>query len=85
MTPDFLVLSAQALALVLWLSLPVLVASLVVGLGISALQAVTQLHEQAVLYVSKLLAVSIALLFCGGWMVHELVAYTRALWAYCLR
>lgn len=81
MTPSELVLlSAETLYLVLLVSAPALVASLTVGLGVGLLQAVTQVQEQTLSFVPKLVAVAIVLVMAGGWMQAELVRFTAELW-----
>ena len=61
------------------LAAPVLVTALVVGLAISILQSITQVQEQTVAFVPKLVAVAIALVVCGQWMISELVSFTHVL------
>jgi flagellar biosynthetic protein FliQ len=81
-TPSELVLlSAETLYLVLLVSAPALVASLVVGLGVGLLQAVTQVQEQTLSFVPKLVAVAVVLVLSGGWMSAELVRFTSELWS----
>ena len=81
MTPSELVLlSAETLYLVLLVSAPALTASLVVGLGVGLLQAITQVQEQTLSFVPKLVAVAAVLVLTGGWMSAELVRFTGELW-----
>jgi flagellar biosynthetic protein FliQ len=61
------------------LAAPLLLTALVVGLGISILQSITQVQEQTVAFVPKLVAVAIALVICGQWMISELVSFTHQL------
>lgn len=77
---DLVLLSAETLYLVLVVSMPALVASLVVGLGLGVLQAVTQVQEQTLTFVPKLVAVAAVLALMGGWMTGELVRFTTELW-----
>ncbi len=82
MTPSELVLlSAETLYLVLLVSAPALAASLIVGLGVGLLQAVTQVQEQTLSFVPKLVAVAVVLVVSGGWMSAELVRFTSELWS----
>lgn len=74
-------LTAETLYLVLLVSGPVLVVSLAVGLTVGLLQAVTQVQEQTLSFVPKLVAVALALAIGGGWMGGELVRFTKALWS----
>ena len=63
------------------LSAPVLVTSLVVGLAVSLVQSVTQLQEVTLSFVPKAVAVAIALVVCGNWMISEMVTFTNDLFA----
>jgi flagellar biosynthetic protein FliQ len=63
------------------LAAPVLVTSLVVGLAISLVQSVTQLQEATLSFVPKAVAVAIALVVCGHWMISEMVSFTNDLFA----
>ncbi|OFI06819.1 flagellar biosynthetic protein FliQ [Clostridium acetireducens DSM 10703] len=56
---------------------PILVGSLLVGLLISIFQATTQIQEQTLTFVPKLLAVAIIGLLTGNWMLHQIVAFTN--------
>lgn len=71
----------QALLVAAKLSAPVLVTSLVVGLAISLIQSITQLQEVTLSFVPKAIAVAIALLVSGHWMISELVSFTHELFA----
>ena len=64
---------------ILILSAPVLLISLVVGLIISILQATTQIQEQTLTFVPKIVAIFLALIFFGPWIFARLVQYTVAL------
>ncbi|MEZ4288646.1 MAG: flagellar biosynthesis protein FliQ [Polyangiales bacterium] len=74
-------LTAEALYLVLLVSGPVLVVSLLVGLLIGLLQAVTQVQEQTLSFVPKLVAVGVTLAVAGGWMGGQLIRFTDTLWS----
>jgi flagellar biosynthetic protein FliQ len=57
---------------ILTVSMPLLGVGLVVGLAISILQATTQINEQTIVFVSKILSVFAALIFFGPWMLIQL-------------
>ena len=65
-------LAGEALWLILLLSLPPLLASLVVGLVISLLQALTQVQEQTLTFVPKIIATILVLIITAGWMLDTL-------------
>lgn len=69
----------QGLILAAKLSAPVLITALVVGFAISLLQSITQIQEVTLSFVPKAIAVSVALLVSGHWMISEAVAFTHAM------
>ena len=73
-------LTAEALYLVLLVSAPALVVALAVGLVLGLLQAVTQVQEQTLSFVPKLVAVALVLSATGTWMSSEIVRFTDTLW-----
>jgi flagellar biosynthetic protein FliQ len=72
---------ARAIFVATELSLPILVVSLVVGVGISLVQAVTQVQEMTLTFVPKLAAIAVVIVVSGRWMISELVDYTQELFA----
>ena len=72
-------LATDALMLAFKIGLPLLLASLVVGLLVSVFQAVTQIQEMTLSFIPKLIAISVALMIAGPWMLKVLVGYTREL------
>ncbi len=74
-------LAREAISLTLLLAGPLLIASLVVGLLVSIFQAATQIQEQTLTFVPKLVAVLLTMLFLGGWMMNTMVVYTTDLFA----
>ena len=70
----------ESLFLVLVVSAPVLGVSLLVGVVIGVIQTATQVQEQTVSFVPKLIAVALALVVSGGWMSGQVVHFTSALW-----
>lgn len=55
---------------------PVLGVSLLVGLTVSIFQAMTQIQEQTLTFIPKILAIVAVLLFLGPWMLKVFTAYT---------
>lgn len=75
---NFLVaISKQSLYLVLILSAPSVLVALVVGLAISLVQATTQIQEQTLTFVPKLVAVMLILALTGPWCMVQLMAFTK--------
>ncbi len=60
---------------------PVLLISLVVGLVVSIFQTVTSIQEQTLTFIPKILAIFIALIFLGHWMLNNVVEFITALWS----
>ncbi len=58
---------------------PVLITALIVGFAISLFQSATQIQEQTLSFVPKMICVGAALVFSGNWMIHELVRFTHEL------
>jgi len=71
----------QALYMVLLLSGPMLLLSLVVGLIISIFQAATQINEMTLTFIPKLIAIGLALLFFMPWMIHQFSSFFHQLMA----
>ena len=62
----------QAILVTLKLAGPLLIVSIVIGLIIAVFQAATQIHEQTLTFVPKLLAIALMLLLLGSWMITTL-------------
>lgn len=74
-------IASSALYLVIKVAAPVLLVSLVVGLLISIFQTVTSIQEQTLTFVPKILAVFLALIVLGNWMLTEMSGYMAELWS----
>ena len=80
MTPEFFVdLATRALHTAILLATPPLLAGLVVGVAVSIFQAITQMQEQTLVLVPKILAVALVLLLCLPWMLQVLLTFTTNL------
>ena len=78
MNPETVVtMGGDALAMLLTVSMPVLLTVLAVGLVVSIFQAVTQINEQTLAFVPKLIAAVAVLVIAGPWMLATLVDYIR--------
>jgi flagellar biosynthetic protein FliQ len=69
----------QAMMMALQLAAPVLLSALIVGFGISLFQSATQIQEFTLSFVPKVIAVGIALLISGSWMMHSMITFTQNL------
>ena len=80
MSEDYILRVVQeGLYLVLLVSLPPVLASLVVGLLVSLVQATTQIQDHTLTFVPKLVAVLGTLALTGPWIGSQLVRFTAAL------
>ncbi|HEX2675705.1 MAG TPA: flagellar biosynthesis protein FliQ [Polyangiales bacterium] len=73
-------LVSGALQLALKVALPLLGVGLVIGLAVSVFQAVTQIQEQTLSFIPKVLALAGVLVVGGPWMLNQLLTYTQDLW-----
>ena len=70
----------NALFLVIQLSAPILLVSLVVGLAVSIFQTVTSIQEQTLTFVPKVLATFLTIILLGNWMATKILDYITNLW-----
>ena len=76
MTPSFVVqVGREAIYLMLLISAPMLLAGLIIGLGISILQAVTQIHEVTLTFIPKIVAVTGALVIALPWIMQLMIDF----------
>ena len=73
-----------ALLMAVRLSGPMLLLSMAVGVLISVLQAATQIHEQTLTFVPKLIVIGVILLITGSWMLTSLQEFTMDIFAMML-
>ena len=71
----------QCLMLVIKMSLPVLLTSMIVGLVISIFQTVTSIQEQTLTFVPKVIGVFMMIMIFGNWMLTELSGFITNLWS----
>ena len=71
----------RALYLIIKVSLPVLLVSLIIGLIISIFQTVTSIQEQTLTFVPKIICVFLALMLFGNWMMTTMVEFMTELWS----
>jgi flagellar biosynthetic protein FliQ len=61
-------------------AMPMLLAALIVGLAVSVFQAVTQIQEQTLSFIPKILALVAVIAIAGPWMLSSVVDWTHDLW-----
>ncbi len=72
-------IALQAMLVTAKLCAPMLLTSLCVGFGISMFQSATQIQEFTLSFVPKIVAVGVAILISGNWMLMTLIDFTRQL------
>ena len=80
MTPDVVIkLAEQSIYMIIIISAPMLLIALAVGLIVSVFQAMTQIQEQTLAFIPKILAVFLSIVLFGPWMLTILLDFTRDL------
>ncbi|RDW19495.1 flagellar biosynthetic protein FliQ [Oceanobacillus arenosus] len=74
-----LALAEKAITTLLLVTGPLLIVALVVGLLVSIFQATTQIQEQTLAFVPKIIAVLVGLIFLGPWMLTTMVEFTASI------
>ncbi len=78
MTQDMAIqVGREALFMVMLVAAPMLGLGLIVGVVVSIFQATTQIQEQTLVFVPKIIATFVAILLFGPWILGMLVDYTR--------
>lgn len=67
----------DAITTALTVAAPLLIAAVVIGLIISILQATTQINEQTLTFLPKLLGMAVIGLFLASWMIHKMNGFTE--------
>ena len=70
----------QTIWVIVKTSVPLLLVSMIVGLIISLFQTLTSIQEQTLTFVPKLLAIMIALMIMGNWLLNEIVSFMQMHW-----
>jgi flagellar biosynthetic protein FliQ len=76
---DVTEIATQTLLLAAKVAAPILLTALLVGFMISLFQAATQIQEATLSFVPKMIAVAIALLVTGNWVLSQLISFTHQL------
>lgn len=82
MNEDFVIsLGRQALMTVLLVAGPILVMGLVAGLLVSIFQATTQINEQTLTFIPKIIVVLVCVVLFGPWMYHTMLEFSQTVFA----
>ena len=80
MTPDTVIdLGRSALSMTVMVSAPLLLAALFTGLVVSLFQAATQINEQTLSFIPKLLSLVLMLIYAGPWILTSMIDFTQDL------
>lgn len=76
MSPDEVILMTRnTVIIMLYLSMPAIIAATVVGFIIALFQTLIQVQEQTVTFTAKLAAVIVTIMILGEWMAHQLIIF----------
>jgi len=82
MTPESVMdVGYQAIRVTMLLAAPLLLAALSIGLAIGVFQAATQIQEMTLSFIPKLIAMAVAGMIAGPWMLNVLLSFTLNLYA----
>ena len=73
--------SMQAMQLAFKIAMPLLLVGLAIGLVVSIFQAVTQIQEQTLTFIPKIVGMGVVLVVAGPWMLDQVVGYTHQLYS----
>jgi len=78
-------IAEQAIWVILLTSGPLLLVALITGLAVSIFQATTQIQEQTLAFVPKIIAVLVAIVFFGPWMLSHVTSYASDIFENLIR
>jgi flagellar biosynthetic protein FliQ len=78
---DVMDIALQTMMITAKLAAPILITSLAIGVFISLIQSVTQVQEFTLTFVPKLGGIAVVILVSGSWMLSEIIAFTKDLFA----
>lgn len=78
---DVIMISRDALFVIIKTSAPILLISLAVGLIVSIFQTVTSIQEQTLTYIPKILSVFLVMMIMGHWMLNNMSDFMETLWS----
>ncbi len=82
MTPEMVTtIGREAILTMLMVAAPILISGLMIGLIVSILQAITQVHEMTLTFIPKIVVVALSLLIFLPWIINTIVDFTIRLFA----
>lgn len=80
MTPEFVIdIARKAIQVTLLISAPMLLSGMIIGLLVSIFQAATQINEQTMTFIPKIIVVFLSLLIFAPWIMHTMIAFTNGI------
>lgn len=79
--PEILTVMKDAVYVILLGSLPMLAAALIIGVLVSIFQATTQINEQTLAFVPKIIGILFAFLVFGGWIISKVTDFTTEIYS----
>jgi flagellar biosynthetic protein FliQ len=77
---DFAIeIANQAIKITLMMAAPMLIGAMVVGISISVFQAITQINEQTLTFVPKIVAIFVLIIVAAPWLLETMTSYTQDL------
>ena len=81
MTQDTVIsVAVSAMELALKVGAPIMLVGLVIGLAVSVFQAVTQIQEQTLAFIPKIVGMAVLVVIAGPWMLGQLITWTQQLY-----
>jgi flagellar biosynthetic protein FliQ len=82
MTPEsVMTMGRHAMEITLMIAAPMLLVALIIGLIVSIFQAATQINEQTLSFIPKLVGIFVALVVAGPWMLSVMLDYMREIFS----
>ena len=69
-------LGARTIWMTMQVAAPALIAAVLTGLVVSVFQAATQINEQTLVFIPKILVMTVAIVICGSWIMQSMMGFT---------
>jgi flagellar biosynthetic protein FliQ len=80
MTPEFVIdIARKAIQVTLLISAPMLLSGMIIGLMVSIFQAATQINEQTMTFIPKIVVVFLSLLIFAPWIMETMITFTNGI------
>lgn len=80
MSPEFVIdIARKAIQVTLLISAPMLLSGMIIGLLVSIFQAATQINEQTMTFIPKIIVVLLSLLIFAPWIMHTMTTFTNGI------